>query len=472
MPSENKKLNKEIIRLAWPAVLQTVVRSSIPIIDSYWVGHLGSEQLAAITVGSFLSWGVFAIGSMLPVGTNSLIAQATGAKQPDTSRQIGAMNLIAALFFGLLIAAVIMPLLPVLYSLTNLDAPKSILANQYLFVLLLGFPSMLLFETGNSIFRGTGDTQTPFRLLVVAVIMKVTLTPLLIFGIDGNLQWGMSGASGSTIISYSITFFIGFYLLRKRSLIMPIKNKLKTVFKDITNNWKIIKQTIKIGIPISLEGLFFSMIYIFVSRFVSDFGTVGLAALGIGHRSEAVPYMVGEGFSVTASILVGQNIGANNPERGEKAAWKVFYLACIPMVAISFVLFFGASNVAGFFTTDIDVIEVAKVYNTIAAFSIFFAAAESVFTGAFAGAGNSVPPLLISLPITALRIPLCAIFAPIYGMNGIWIAIFSTSILKGLIVALWFRRGKWKEKKFELGKKGTTEYIEDKREILGMEDRE
>lgn len=472
MPSENRKLNGEIIRLAWPAVLQTLVRSSVPIIDSYWVGHLGSEQLAAITVGSFLSWGVFAIGVLMPIGTNSLIAQATGAKQPETSRQIGAMNMIAALVYGFIIALIIMPLLPLLYSLTNLDAPKSILANQYLFVLLLGYPAMLLFETGNSIFRGTGDTQTPFRLLVVAVIMKVTLTPLLIFGINGHLQWGMSGASGSTIISYGTTFIIGFYLLRKRDLIMPIRNKLKTVIKDISYNWKIIKQTVRIGIPLSLEGLYFSMIYIFVSRFVADFGTVGLAALGIGHRSEAIPYQVGEGFSVTASILVGQSIGANNPARGEKAAWKVFYLACIPMFAYGLVLFFGASKVAGFFTDDINVIEVAKVYNTIAAFSIFFAAAESVFTGAFAGAGNSIPPLLISLPITALRIPLCAVFAPIYGMNGIWIAIFTTSIIKGTIVALWFKRGKWKERKFELGKKGNMAFIEEKSEALRMEDRE
>ncbi len=96
----------------------------------------------------------------------------------------------------------------------------------------------------------------------------------------------------------------------------------------------------------------------------------------------------------------------------------------------------------------------------IAAFSIFFAASESVFTGAFAGAGNSVPPLMISLPITGLRIPLCAIFAPIYGMNGVWIAIFTTTILKGTIMALWFKRGKWKERKFALAKTNPVEFVE------------
>ncbi len=460
MLTGEKSLNKEIISLAWPAVLQTLVRSSVPIIDSYWIGKLGPEHLAAITVGSFLSWGVFAMGELLPIGTNSLVAQSVGAKQPETTKHIATTNLIASLFYGLMIAGVIIPLLPYLYQLTNLDAGKSVLANMYLFPLLIGFPAMLLFETGNSIFRGNGDTQTPFRLLVVAVVLKLTLCPLLIFGFDGNLQLGMSGASISSIISYGSAFVIGFYLLKKRSLVLKIREKFFAFFKDIKFNWKVIKETVKIGIPLSLEGLYFVMIYVVISRFVSDFGTVGLAALGIGHRSEAIPYQVGEGFSITATIVVGQNIGAQNPDKAEKSAWRVLYFSWVPMLFYGALLFFGASWVAGVFTDNLAVIETAKVYNQIAAFSIFFAAAESVFTGAFAGAGNSIPPLLISLPITGLRIPLCAIFAPIYGMNGVWIAIFTTTIIKGVIISIWFKRGKWKERKFALAKTNPMEFLD------------
>ncbi len=349
MPAGEKSLNKEIITLAWPAVLQTLVRSSVPIIDSYWIGKLGPEFLAAITVGSFLSWGVFALGELLPIGTNSLVAQSVGAKQPDTTRHIATTNIITSLFYGLLIAGVIIPLLPLLYGLTNLDAEKSVLANMYLFPLLIGFPAMLLFETSNSIFRGNGDTQTPFRLLVVAVIMKLTLCPLLIFGINGHLKLGMSGASTSSIIAYGTTFLIGFYLLKRRSLIVKIRSKFFSFFKDLRFNWKVIKETVKIGIPLSAEGLYFVMIYIIISRFVSDFGTVGLAALGIGHRSEAIPYQMGEGFSITATIIVGQSIGASNPARAEKAAWRVLYFSWLPMVFYGALLIFrrvmGCGNI-------------------------------------------------------------------------------------------------------------------------------
>jgi putative MATE family efflux protein len=460
LPAETKSLNKEIITLAWPAVLQTLVRSSVPIIDSYWIGKLGPEFLASITVGSFLSWGVFALGELLSIGTNSLVAQSVGAKQEDTTKYIATNNLITSLFYGLLIAVVIIPLLPLLYNFTNLDAEKSILANMYLFPLLIGFPALLLFETSNAIFRGNGDTQTPFRLLVVAVILKMTLCPILIFGLHDRFQLGMSGASISTVLSYGIAFIIGFYLLKKRTLILKIRNKFLRFIRDIKYNWNIIKETIKIGIPISAEGLYFVMIYVIISRFVSDFGTVGLAALGIGHRSEAIPYQMSEGFSITATIIVGQCIGAANPERAEKAAWRVLTFSWLPLILYGALLFFGASWVAGIFTDDIAVIETAKVYNMIAAFSIFFASSEAVFTGAFAGAGNSVPPLMISLPITALRIPLCVIFAPIYGMNGIWIAIFTTTIIKGVIIAIWFKRGKWKERKFALAKQNPMEFVD------------
>lgn len=460
MQSDSKSLNKEIITLAWPAVLQTLVRSFVPIIDSFWIGKLGPEHLAAITVGSFLSWGLFALGGLLPIGTNSLVAQSCGAKQTETTKHIATLNLINALLFGILISLCIFPLLPVLYNLTNLDTYKSILANQYLFPLLLGYPALILFETGNSIYRGNGDTQTPFRLLVFAVIIKLSLTPLLIFGTGDFKGLEISGAPLATIISYGLAFIIGFIFLKRRQLINPIIKKFKTLIIDVKQNWKITKETIKIGIPLSMEGLAFVAIYIFVSRFVSDFGTVGLAALGIGHRSEAIPYQIGEGFSITASILVGHNIGAGKPDRAETAAWRVLFLSWIPMLIYGCVLIIFPAEVAGIFTKDTNVIETARVYNLIAGFSIFFAASESVFTGAFAGAGNSLPPLLISLPVTAMRIPLCAIFAPIYGMNGIWIAIFSTSILKGIIFAGWFKKGNWKNRKFKLAKENPYEFVD------------
>jgi putative MATE family efflux protein len=449
-------LNKQIIRLAWPVFLQNLARSlAIAILDSYWIGKISSEHLAAIAVGTFLSWGAYALGELVPIGTNALVSQAVGAKESDSARHIGTLNLFNSVILGIIIAIILIPLLPVLYSFTNLDAAKSALANDYLYPILILLPCTILFETGSAIFRGHGNTQTPFRLLLVVFSMKALLSPLLIF----SFNLGMSGASISTMASYGSVFIVELVLLKKAGHITSLKKKFSSIIKDAKYNLKVTKETFKIGLPLSLEGLAFSFIYVFVSRFVADFGTTGLAALGIGHRSEAIPYQVGEAFAMTASIIVGQNIGARNTERAEKGAWRVLLLSWIPMAVYGFFLFLFPAEIAGIFTTDQAVIETAKIYNLIAAFSIFFAMSEQIFTGAFAGAGNSLPPLVIYLPLTALRIPLCAVLAPVYGMNGIWIAIFSTSVAKGILIAVWFKLGRWKKRTFKLAKE-TEAYIE------------
>jgi len=416
--------------------------------DSFWIGKISSEHLAALTVGTFISWGAYALGELVSIGTNTLTSQAVGAKQQDSAKHIATLNLFNAVITGIIIALIMIPIVPFLYQLINLDTVKSGLANDFLIPVLILLPCTILFETGSAIFRGHGNTHTPFKLLLFVFGIKAVLSPVLIF-------WaglGISGASFATMISYGSVFLIELYLLKKHGHISSLKNKAQNIFKDVRYNWKVTKETIRIGIPLSLEGLAFSFIYVLVSRFVSDFGTVGLAALGIGHRAEAIPYQAGEAFAITASIIVGQNIGAMQTDRAEKGAWRVLYLSWIPMSIYGIILFIFPKEIAAIFTTDTAVIETAKVYNMIAAFSIFFAMCEQIFSGAFAGAGNSIPPLAISLPLTALRIPLAAILAPLYDMNGIWIAIFSTSIAKGIFLAFWFKLGRWKKKKFTLGK--------------------
>lgn len=447
MLTTSGNINKQIIKLAWPLVLQNLGRSfAIAILDSFWIGKLGAEFLAAVTVGSFLSWGVFALSEMVPIGTNALVAQSVGAKDKNTAKYIGTLNLFNAVLLGIIISAIVYPFLPLLYYFTNIDASKATLANNYLLPILIFLPLIILFETGNAIFRGNGNTKTPLILLIIAYGIKAVITPLLIF----TASLGIAGASLATMISYGITFLIELYLLKKNNHITSLKKKSAELLKNFRYNFKVTLESLKIGLPLSMEGLAFSFIYIFVTRYVADFGTTGLAALGIGHRSEAIPYQVGEAFAITASIIVGQNIGAGNFKRAETGAWRVLFISWIPIVFYGLVLFFFPAQVAGIFTSDADVIAAAKVYNMIAAFSIFFAMCESIFAGAFAGAGNSLPPLVIYLPVTALRIPLCAILAPIYGITGIWIAIFSTSIAKGILIAFWFKLGKWKRQKFEL----------------------
>ena len=440
-----KSDNKIIFALAIPAVLQTLVRSSFSLIDAYWVGKMGSIELASLTVSYFIVWGAYALGEMISTGTNSLVAQSVGAEDKPLSKKISTLNIVNSFIFSLLLGLMMIPLLQYFYLLINLNPEQSELAGNYLVTFLIGLPCMTLLSTVSSIFRGYGDTKTPFYLLLIAVGLNIFLTPILIFGVNRHLILGLRGAALSTLISYFLVFFIGYVILRKRELIHSI---LKFRFDKL-----IIFETLKIGFPISMNGVGFSIIYIFIARFVADYGTTGLAALGIGHRSEAISYHICIGFSLAATILVGQYMGAGKPKSAERFAWKILGLCSTIMLIYGVLLFIFSKEVAGIFTNDMNVINAASTYNKIAAVVLIFSAAEVTLSGAFSGAGDTVPPAIIGLPFNFLRIPLIAILAPMFGLTGIWFAICATVVLKGVIITIWFKRGKWKLKKIKLIKK-------------------
>ncbi|KAA0208040.1 MAG: MATE family efflux transporter [Ignavibacteriaceae bacterium] len=438
----NKTENKLILSIAVPAVLQTVIRSSFSFVDAFFVGQLGSVQLAGLSVATFLVWGLLSLAEIIPVGTNSLIAQSVGAKNLTLSKKLATSNLVNAFFNAAILGFILLPVLPYLYDLIALDSRQRIFASEYLVTIMIGLPCLILQTTVSAIFRGYGDTKTPFYLLLLSVLLNLILTPALTFGVDGFFRYEMRGAAIATLISYFISFVVGFVLLIHRNL----RSKLKTYKFE----GEILKETFRIGLPLALNGLAFSMIYVFVSRFVSDYGTTGLAALGIGHRSESIAYQICVGFSLAATILVGQKVGAGKTDDAERIAWKILWLSLVIVFIYSVPLFIFSAEIASIFSDDHSVINAASTYNKVAAAVLIFSAAEVILSGAFSGAGDTVPPAVVGLPFNILRIPFSAIFTPIFGLEGVWIAISLTVFLKGVIMVVWFKRGKWKNKRSKL----------------------
>jgi len=433
---------KLILSLAVPAVLQTIVRSLFVIVDAFWVGKAGSLPLAALTTATFLVWGFLALGEIISTGTNTLVAQTTGAKNTELAGKISTFNIVNTFIYTVILSSVIIPILPFFNFLMNISGEHLRLSNEYLITLLIGFPAVTLLSTVSAVFRGYGDTKTPLYLFTGAILLNFILAPLFIFGYKFFPAYGMPGAAASTVVSFFISFSTGYIILRKRKLICRIGN--------YRINKQIISETFRIGLPIAINGLGFSLIYVFISRFVSDYGTAAFASLGIGHRSESLAYQITVGFSLASSILVGQNIGAGNPNKAEKLAWKVLGYASVVMAVYGLLLFIFSREVALFFINDEEVINIASIYNKIAAAVLVFSAAEVILSGAFSGAGDSVPPAVIGLPMNALRIPLVALFSVLWGLTGIWIAICATVVLKGVTISVWFRLGRWKKRKLSL----------------------
>lgn len=434
---------KLIISLAIPAVLQTVVRSLFVIVDAFWVGKIDSLNLAALTIATFVVWGVLALGEVISTATNTLVAQKVGAQDFVSAKTIASQNLINTIVFSFILGICLVPLLPLLFKIMKVSPDQAGLASEYLTVLLLGLPCVISLLTVASIFRGYGDTKIPFYLLSLAIVLNFILAPLLIFGIEGLFNgYGIVGAAVSTLVSFVFAAVVGYKILLKKNLIFS--------FLLYKVNLPLIKETFRIGVPTAISGVAFSLIYILMSGYVADYGTVGFASLGIGHRSESLVFQITVGFSLASTILVGQNVGAGNIKRAETLAWKIFGVSAIVTLVYSVILFIFSREIAMIFTNDRDVITAASMYNKISSLVQIFSAAEVILTGAFVGAGDTFPPALVAMPLNFLRIPLSKVFSSYFGLTGIWIAICLTVLLKGILIALLFKTGRWKRKKLRI----------------------
>jgi putative MATE family efflux protein len=266
---------------------------------------------------------------------------------------------------------------------------------------------------------------------------------MLIFGYGPFPKLGVPGAALATLIS----------------IMMGVIVILRTMYPagvgyDISDFWKVkariadIRRILKIGLPISSQQFVFVFVYWFLIKIVHEFGTDAGAAMGIGNRMESFAYLTCYGFSMAASTMVGQNLGAGKPDRAARGAWGSVGIALGLTSFVSIFFLFTPRAIASIFTDDPQVMQMTRDYLIILGLSQVTMAVEIVLEGAFGGAGDTLPPMLIMLPGSAIRIPLAywLCFELDFGLNGVWWTLTITTTIKALILAFWFRRGKWKLK--------------------------
>jgi putative MATE family efflux protein len=315
-------------------------------------------------------------------------------------------------------------------------AEVTALGRIYLGTYLLGAPGIFCYFAVDAAFRARGDTRTPLLLLASSVAITLVLDPVLILGLAGAPKLGLMGAAIATVSVRGAACIAGAVLLARRKMVC---------FAGL--NRRVIATISSIGAPTALTGVLFSLIYVVVTRTASQFGTPALAAMGLGFRVESWVYVIGVGFGAAAAAIVGQNLGAGDTNRAERAGWVTVAFATAPAsVAVAAELLFP-TQLAGIFTRESAVIMETAHYLRIAALSQLCVGAEVVFEGAMGGAGDTVPPMVWSTSCTAARVPLASWAAARWGTGGIWVVIAATAALRGLGMAALWRIGWWKKKR-------------------------
>jgi putative MATE family efflux protein len=437
-------ITKSIFYLAGPAVATFFLETAFSIADIFWVGKLGAVSMAAVISSAFLIWIIWSLVGAISVGVTALVARFIGARQPDQAAFSARQSYLFAIFLALAItiAGTLFTKWP--FVLMGTESDVTHLGIRYLRIIFIGAVFFFLIDVFSAIFRAAGDTRTPMLVIGGSLALNIILDPVLIFGLGPFPRMETDGAALASIFSQAVGSLL-FILLVARGKLGFKFSLLPTLKLDLSMVWRILR----VGIPASSAWILFSVVYLFLNKIVALFGTEAIAALGIGNRMESISFHTCMGFSIAASTLVGQNLGAGKPDRSSQAAWQAAGIAVLVTAFVGIMFFTFPKQIASFFISDPKVIGIAIWYLKIVALSQMFMALEIVFEGAFAGAGNTVPPMIVSISGSLARVPLAYLLAVYWGMGivGVWWVITFTSIVKGIILAYWFRRGKWKTKK-------------------------
>ncbi|MFZ5980760.1 MAG: MATE family efflux transporter [Candidatus Zixiibacteriota bacterium] len=434
---------RTVFSLAIPVVLGMLMEFALHITDLFWVGMLGPAAQDAITTSMVVIWTVFAFIALISVGITALVSRYIGARDLDKTRFYINQGMMLAVFLGLLFSIIGYLVAPYILKFMGPGEKTLVQAIPYLRIFLLSAIFYTLVETAYAVFRASGDTRTPTYVGVLAIVINLVLDPVLIFGLGPIPAMGVKGAS----IASSIAIFVAVAIILFKIYTGRLGYEVTSIFKHRPNVQGMLKIT-KIGLPVSSQQFVFLVVYWFLIRIVHQFGDTAGAAMGIGNRMESLSYLTCHGFALAASTMVGQNLGAKNPDRAAKGAWIAAGLA-ISLTAVIAVFFVSIPNlIASIFTDNAEVTKIAADYLFILGLSQFTMALEIVLEGAFSGAGNTVPPMVVSIPGALSRIPLAYFlcFDLGWGINGVWWTLTITTTVKSLILASWFKLGRWKSK--------------------------
>jgi putative MATE family efflux protein len=427
-------LTSTVAAVALPAVASTMLMTLFATVDAFWVGtRIGPVGLAAVSTSIFWVWMLISCAEMVSVGLTAVAARRHGERLHHAAARAVSDALFLSVAVAVVLAVIGISHLDTLFAIMHTPPEVTALGKSYLGTYLLGAPLIFGFFAIDAAFRAAGDTRTPFLLLLACVLAALALDPVLILGLGPAPHLGIAGAAVATIFTRSVAFLIGIVILVRRRMVIFGPPALDTM-----------RAIVRVGLPTAVTGVVFSNIYVFLTRTTTKFGTPALAALGVGHRVESWSYMVGVGFGAAAAAIVGQNLGARQVDRAERSAWIATGFAMSVGLVAAIAEYTLATTFGRLFTSDPLVIAESARYLRIGAISTLFAGAELVLEGALGGAGDTLPPMLTSTTLTALRIPLAAWAATRWGTSGIWWTISLTALGRGVAMMGLWKWGRWK----------------------------
>lgn len=429
-------IRRNITKLALPIMGTSFIQMAYSFIDIIWLGRLSTNAVAAAGAAGFLLWVGQALVMISQIGVGVNVAHCYGRGEVDEAKEYVSNGLQLDLIIAFSYSLFLYIFRHQIIGFFNLGDTEVIgMAVDYLAVIGLGITFHFLNPVFSVALNSSGNSVTPFKANTIGLIVNIIIDPLLIFGLGPIPALGVVGAAFATIFSQ---FFVTF-------IFIIIGIRYKTIFSNVNilkkPDWLKIKRIAKLGIPPSFQVGAHAGISMVITRFIAEFGPVAVAVQSIGSQIESISWMTSEGFSSAISAFIGQNFGANKFHRIKQGYREGMQIIGGIGVFASLLLIFAAEPLFKIFVPD-DPLAIAEgiKYLRILGFSQFFMSMEIGTNGSFNGLGHTLPPTINGITFNVVRIPLAYLLSrTAMGLSGIWWAISGTSILKGMVIYIWFK---------------------------------
>lgn len=430
----NGPVLSSLTRLAIPIMATSLIQMAYNMTDMIWIGRIGSSAVASVGAAGMYMWLSNGLAALAKMGGQVNVGHALGSSDRERAADYAAQSLILTLFLGLVYGSICILAAKPLIHFFHLNQFQVIQdAIHYLQITCGLVLFSFLNQTFTGLFTAIGNSRPVFLATTTGLIINIILDPLLIFGIGPFPILRVTGAAIATVFAQMIvTGMFFWFATRDLVLFRHVRYLQKPDFS-------ILASIIKIGLPTSIQSMLFTGISMIIARLVAGYGDAAVAVQKVGSQIESISWMTADGFAAAVNSFTSQNHGAGKKERiyqGYTSALKVVFVWGI---FCTLLLVFCPAPIFRIFIIEEKVLPLGVDYLRILGVSQLFMSLEITTAGAFSGYGKTVPPSVISIIFTTLRIPLAVLLVhTALGLNGIWWSITVSSILKGILLFIWF----------------------------------
>lgn len=435
-------LGKAVFLLSVPMVLEMLGESIFAVVDAFFVGRLGAPQLAAVALAETFLEIIYAVAIGLSMATTAMVARRVGEKNLRLASLTAVQAIAVGIGLGVVLGAIGLVYAPTFLRLMGADETTVAVGTGYTRFLYGGMIWILLLFLINAVFRGAGDATSAMHALWVANAINIVLDPVLILGLGPFPELGLTGAGVATTIGRGTGVMFQIWWLTRTG------RRLRVTRQDIRLDLPIIKRILRISIGGIGQFLISQTSWIGLVRILSTYGTQVLAGYMVAIRIVIFIVLPAWGMSNAAATLVGQNLGARNPDRAARSAWLTGYYNMAFMLAVSFAFVVFPRPMIAFFTKDPVALETGVECLRIISYGYAFYAWGMVMMNAFNGAGDTLTPTWINfLCFWLVQIPLAASTTFLFGVGpqGVFWAIAIAYSLSAVVGIYLFRLGRWKQ---------------------------